>query len=480
MEKAIFFRLCKLLTLNFRPVFVFDGSDVPPKRGRNAGRVIDPQQHDLLKQILYGLGVPYIEALGEAEAECCRLNSLKLVDAVWSVDSDCLMFGCTLWIYDHRIPKDPKNTNKSNSNTVKDKDRIRVVRLEKFRAQTRLTREGCVLFAMMAGGDYGPGLPSCGAAMALTAATASLGISLCRCQTREDCRRWRDRVLIPFFARKSIKIAVPEGFPRLEMLQWYNIPKTRSDEELRQFAARSQQFDQPLQEHSLLRVACPKINMFWTNYLKNVGPILLTRYLANYPRSSPPKLVHGISLTRTRANKAEGEHTPLDLERKLKFCPHSVTSLTPAQLEGFEAIKKKNQPPAYDPTYRVECTIPTFLLRKVLPLEMLDPPTSTSKATLKRKSPAKTGGRVEKTPLSKKTRVLSDTPSKSIAPVQTTLQVSPRIGLTSAGRVQLLTTPSRPANAPIGVASPFDPIVISDSEDNDELQLPPIRRPRLV
>lgn len=63
-------------------MFVSDGPDVPPKRGRDAGRRVDRKQRALLNEILDGLGVAHIEAPGEAEAECCRLQTLGLVDAV--------------------------------------------------------------------------------------------------------------------------------------------------------------------------------------------------------------------------------------------------------------------------------------------------------------------------------------------------------------------------------------------------------------
>lgn len=63
-------------------MFVSDGPDVPPKRSRDAGRRVDRKQRALLNEILDGLGVAHIEAPGEAEAECCRLQTLGLVDAV--------------------------------------------------------------------------------------------------------------------------------------------------------------------------------------------------------------------------------------------------------------------------------------------------------------------------------------------------------------------------------------------------------------
>lgn len=89
----------------------------------------------------------------------------------------------------------------------------------------RLNSKGCVLFAMLSGSDYGTGLPKCGPAVALVAAQSGLGVSLCVKENQQQCKEWRDRVLVPFFAKKSISIVVPESFPRFDILQMYNNPK---------------------------------------------------------------------------------------------------------------------------------------------------------------------------------------------------------------------------------------------------------------
>src|SRR5690242_7129094 len=80
---------------------------------------------------------------------------------------------------------------------------------------------------MLAGGDYSPqGLRGCGIQNALKAAKAELGKSLCRREDQRQCRNWRDKVLVPFLKKQSIKIAVPAQFPNFtilrELQQTYN------------------------------------------------------------------------------------------------------------------------------------------------------------------------------------------------------------------------------------------------------------------
>ena len=233
MEKNIFHDVCDLLTINIEPIFVFDGPDVPPKRNRKEhSRKVDYKKRALLKQILRGLDVHYIEALGEAEAECCQLQSLGLVDAVWSQYSDCLMFGCGLWIRTPREANEGHSVNRNKGHTRKVKDMVRVVVVEDMRARFGLTRENCVLYAMLAGGDYGKGLLGCGHTQAAKAAQSDskLGSHLCEATNQDQCATWRNEKLLPYLEKKKFRYTVPADFPNFELFEAYNKPKVHAHE----------------------------------------------------------------------------------------------------------------------------------------------------------------------------------------------------------------------------------------------------------
>lgn len=166
----MFYRICRFLTLGIQLIFVFDGPSRPWKRGGRGGGKIDYRARDLLKEVLRHLGIPYHEAPGEAEAECARLQILGLVDAVWSQDSDCLMFGCTTWIRDDRVVKEKGTHDRSKENTQKSKKSAKIVRAQDLKQRLQIDREGLVLFAMLVGGDYdAKGLPGCGQKIAMKA-----------------------------------------------------------------------------------------------------------------------------------------------------------------------------------------------------------------------------------------------------------------------------------------------------------------------
>ncbi|KEQ68839.1 PIN domain-like protein, partial [Aureobasidium namibiae CBS 147.97] len=97
IEKAILWRVLKLMRMNIQPIFIFDGPSRPWKRGDVAGR-IDWKKIDSLRKMLNHLKISHHRAPAEAEAECARLSELGIVDAVWTDDGDAFMFGAKVLI----------------------------------------------------------------------------------------------------------------------------------------------------------------------------------------------------------------------------------------------------------------------------------------------------------------------------------------------------------------------------------------------
>ncbi|XP_068557537.1 probable flap endonuclease 1 homolog [Cebidichthys violaceus] len=107
---GLFFRTLTFLEHDIKPVFVFDGkppeekTGVLEKRAEAAGwrspnrtGAASSQTRDCL-QLLKLLGVPVIQAPGDAEALCARLVREGTVDAVASEDMDTLPFGANIVI----------------------------------------------------------------------------------------------------------------------------------------------------------------------------------------------------------------------------------------------------------------------------------------------------------------------------------------------------------------------------------------------
>ncbi|XP_054452434.1 probable flap endonuclease 1 homolog isoform X2 [Anoplopoma fimbria] len=115
---GLFFRTLTFLEHDIKPVFVFDGK--PPeektavlqKRAETAGwrsanltGAASSQTKDCL-QLLKLLGVPVIQAPGDAEALCAQLVREGTVDAVASEDMDTLPFGANILIRQLNAKKD--------------------------------------------------------------------------------------------------------------------------------------------------------------------------------------------------------------------------------------------------------------------------------------------------------------------------------------------------------------------------------------
>ncbi|KZM26499.1 uncharacterized protein EKO05_0005424 [Ascochyta rabiei] len=503
IEKAMFYRICKLSTLNIQLLFVFDGPGVPAKRGRNGGRKIDYERLRLLKQLLRCFGIPYQEAPGEAEAECARLQILGIVDAVWSQDSDCLMFGCSLWLHDDRVAKEPGTKDRSKENTKKSDRRVRIVRAKDLKDRLNLDREGLVLFAMLVGGDYHPtGLRDCGAGIALAAVKeGNLAQALCLCRNQRDCTEWSFQLAAFLQTRRQARnLPIPSNFPGFKILQKYYRPKVTSDELLTGNKSLSLVTSRAIDERKLLDVTSSRFNIWGRLYMNWVGPVLLTRSLSKRSTSLPREVVHDIKLTKQRASKNQEIMSLRSFERKITFSPFEVTSLRREDFEGGdrEGMWEGKRDMPFNPTHRVECDyFPAFWLDRVLPQGILDPPPSAPKekpskrkgqpdlddwdtvspsSTNKKQKPQSSNQVVLATPHLAPTSesTLSRLP---IDPVRRLKPQVPKRGSTSKkNNTFARSSPSTPLVQRQPTTKPCEVFDLSNLDDNVVLRLPPSRQ----
>ena len=67
--------------------------------------VVGPDDYILLRTIFKSLGVPVVQAVSEAEQTCSLMCKRKDVVAIYTTDSDCLVYGCPIMIKSYKIQK---------------------------------------------------------------------------------------------------------------------------------------------------------------------------------------------------------------------------------------------------------------------------------------------------------------------------------------------------------------------------------------
>jgi flap endonuclease-1 len=68
---------------------------------------ISKKEREDVMHMLRLMGVPVIQAPGEAEAQCSYMSKKGKVDAVCTEDTDCLVFGATTMVRDVNNRKEP-------------------------------------------------------------------------------------------------------------------------------------------------------------------------------------------------------------------------------------------------------------------------------------------------------------------------------------------------------------------------------------
>ncbi|KAI0123671.1 PIN domain-like protein [Xylariales sp. AK1849] len=244
--RTLYFTVLHLVSAGVQPIFVFDGPGKPAvKRGTKvysskqynpdkalytpAAREHDPQYiARLCKEFLDLLGLPWLVAPGEAEAQCSKLEEAGIVDGVVTEDGDAFIFGSRLVI--RRLPA------KSGVATVE------VYRMKDLElAKPSLNRKYLLLLAMMSGGDYDEGIPGCGPVTASKVARAGYSVRLWDVSTRPNLLdSWRDSLVRELHKRglSNVARAVPVGFPLQTIINYYKNPTTSTVDELNTLAGK--------------------------------------------------------------------------------------------------------------------------------------------------------------------------------------------------------------------------------------------------
>ncbi|MEM1514120.1 MAG: flap endonuclease-1 [Candidatus Thermoplasmatota archaeon] len=191
---GIFYRTANLVEYGIRPVYVFDGEPHPLKlktlKKRKEIREIAREEWEealregdidealkkakrsgainekIIKQskeLLLCLGIPYIEAKGEGEAQAAYMNSKGDVYGVASQDYDSLLFGAKILIRNLAITGKRKISNKEIYVDVFPEEIIG----DKILEENGITRQQLVDIAILIGTDFNEGIKGIGPKKAL-------------------------------------------------------------------------------------------------------------------------------------------------------------------------------------------------------------------------------------------------------------------------------------------------------------------------
>ncbi|KAK9866620.1 hypothetical protein WJX84_011606 [Apatococcus fuscideae] len=174
--KVVFERVNNLLRYGAVPVCVLEGQSPPEKLellrarfravhgsdgGGRGNRIFQrTQQH--IANMLHAMGLPTVQAPGEAEATCAALNEAGLADAVASRDGDALVFGATCVYHSLRLQTAVPGNAELQKGTSEG--------VQKLLGLKRGGQQALVGLALLTGGDYHiSGAVDVGPASAVTA-----------------------------------------------------------------------------------------------------------------------------------------------------------------------------------------------------------------------------------------------------------------------------------------------------------------------
>jgi len=182
---GMFYRTIRMLEVGIKPVFVFDGKAPELKKGeiekrkerkaesaahlqeaKDAGNAEDilkyerqatkvtKEHNEEAKKLLTLMGVPVVDAPGEAEAQCAAMCNADLVYAAVTEDMDCLTFGT-------------KRLLRKFTKSEAKKEPIEEVDLEQVLAGLKLNMDEFIQLCVLCGCDYADSIRGIGPFKAL-------------------------------------------------------------------------------------------------------------------------------------------------------------------------------------------------------------------------------------------------------------------------------------------------------------------------
>lgn len=116
LMSGLFCRTCNLIDAGITPIFVFDGVAPPLKAEtlakRNETRTLKVSSSVVkeFQSLLKLMGVPFVNAAGEGEAQCAELVKQGKCDAVASEDMDTLPFGAPILLQKLKLGYNSRQT----------------------------------------------------------------------------------------------------------------------------------------------------------------------------------------------------------------------------------------------------------------------------------------------------------------------------------------------------------------------------------
>jgi flap endonuclease-1 len=189
---GLFYRTSNLIEAGIKPVFVFDGKPPEFKKktiekrekakeearkkweealekgeeaityAQAAAQLTDEMIEDSKKLLEY-MGIPYVQALSEGEAQCAYMCKKGFVDFAASQDFDSLLFGSPRLVRNLSITGKRKLPRKEVYIEIKPE----IIELEETLSTLGINQKQLIIIGILVGTDYAPGIKGVGPKTAL-------------------------------------------------------------------------------------------------------------------------------------------------------------------------------------------------------------------------------------------------------------------------------------------------------------------------